>query len=534
MCSALRWTKIVRRGALLYCCLALWPVIACAADRSESNLEIQGLVVDKSGVPVANVDVMLLGPGKPQNQFDAHTDSGGKFVLHLPAPRPSYLLAAKEDSRGRFGFLQFVPKNPSPQSLMRITLREVRVIPISVVDAKGRPVADAKIGPVFRFDGHRQSAGEVSAAQQLSVQQTDVAGKAELRVPTDLSLGSIFAVKGAAGFDYVLYRDPREPTASAKPAPDDSRPLRFVLGGVHRFRVHLVDEHRRPLPNVRVVASHIQRPGRQGPALLGGIAAFGVKTDVAGIAEFDAIPADVSPLLIFSSATPGYTFREQPNFDPAEPTTELTVVATRLPVLRVQVTYADGRPALGATIRCVAKNLGSDGSATVTATANSEGDNKIYTFREDGYCVVSARQGRFASTMQARVGRLREPLRAVRLVLNPAILVHGTLTDLKTGRVVANEPVTLLQHDVGNYSKLPAYERLPGVPPITLAIPVTTKTDAQGRFEFFAATGHYTIGAGNIPLHRLASAVNVKTLYKSEATEIDIGNQTDLEINLSR
>jgi hypothetical protein len=477
---------------------------------------------------------MLFRPGKPQNQFDARTDSGGKFVMHLPAPRPSYLLAAKENSRGRLGFLQFVPKNPSLQALMRITLREVRVIPVSVVDAKGRPVADAKIGPVFRFDGHGQSAGIVSAAQQLSVQQTDAAGKAEVRLPTDLSPGSIFAVKGAAGFDYVLYRNPQEPTESAKLSPDDSRSLKFLLDGAHRFRVHLVDEHRRPLPNVRVAAGLVQRPGKGGAALLGGIAAFGVTTDVAGIAEFGAIPADVSPLLIFSSATPGYTFREQPNFDPAEPTTDLTVVATRLPVLRVQVTYADGRPALGATIRCVARKFRDGAGSVTTSTVNAAGDNKIYTFREDGYCVVSARQGRFASAMQARVGRFREPLRTVNLVLNPAVRIHGALTDLKTGRVVANEPVTLLQLDVGNYAKLPEYERPRGTPPISLAIPVTTVTDSQGQFEFFAAPGRYTIGPGRIPLHRLANTENVKNLFKSEATNVEIENQPELEINLRR
>ena len=46
------------------------------------------------------------------------------------------------------------------------------------------------------------------------------------------------------------------------------------------------------------------------------------------------------------------SFAKTATFDPAEPLSEFTVVATEVPLLRVQVTYPDGRPALGAWVHC--------------------------------------------------------------------------------------------------------------------------------------------------------------------------------------
>ncbi len=515
---------------------------AAQSGSEQPTFAIRGSVVDEKGAPVPNVKVVA-PPQKSGPDLTALTDAAGNFTLRLPSWRLEFLLLARDREDGRLGFLHYVPSKSSPAPDARIVLHTARPISVTVVDGKERPVADAKVGVAFQFRPGR-TAIISGAAQKLARQMTDAAGKAVLRVPADMPLACVFAVKVGAGFDYILYRKQNEkpkPTDSEKRAPDDSRPIKFVLGGVHKMRVHLVDERRRPLPGVRVQAGYFQRPNRGGAAMLSGIDELSVVSDRAGIAEFDAIPAEASPPVVFRSATKSYFIYEPATFDPAEPVTDLTVVATRVPVLRVQVTYPDGRPALGAQIRYTARLYGRFGSASIgNHWIDSAGESEIYAFHSDAYCVVSATSGRFASTMAARVARMGEPLRPVHLVLQPAARVHGTLTVGKDRRPAVNESVALIERDDGNYTKLPEDERLPRTLPlaaltdVAMEIPFHATTDAQGRFEFDAAPGRYVIGAGWVYLNELVKAKNLKDLFADGATDFEIKDQKDIEINLHR
>ena len=86
--------------------------------------------------------------------------------------------------------------------------------------------------------------------------------------------------------------------------------------------MHVVDEHRRPLPEVRVLASFVQRQNKGGPAVSDVVGEFQVITDRAGIAEFDSIPIDAWPTLEFESNSMGCTFHERAQS--ALPTRELS------------------------------------------------------------------------------------------------------------------------------------------------------------------------------------------------------------------
>ena len=142
--------------------------------------------------------------------------------------------------------------------------------------------------------------------------------------------------------------------------------------------------------------------------------------------------------------------------------------------------------------------------------------------------------------MAARVARMGEPLRPVHLVLQPAAHVHGTLTVGKDRRPAVNESVALIERDDGNYTKLPEDERLPRTLPlaaltdVAMEIPFHATTDAQGRFEFDAAPGRYVIGAGWVYLNELVKAKNLKDLFADGATDFEIKDQKDIEINLHR
>ncbi len=325
----------------------------------------------------------------------------------------------------------------------------------------------------------------------------------------------------------------------AKRAPDDSRPITFVLGGVHKLQVHVVNERRRPLPGIRIRAGYLKRPGKGGGMNLPNIDEFLATADSTGMAQFDAIPAETLPPVVLQHATVGYYVWENATFNPAEPLTDVTVVATRLPVLRIEVTYPDGRPAPGAHVLYTARNYGAAKSFFIgDLSAYPAGERDVHSFRGDAYCVVSATIRGFASGMTVRVARMGEPLRPVHLVLQPAARVHGTLTVGKDHRPAANQSVALIERDDDNYSKLPEDERLPRTLPlaerthVTMEIPFHATTDEQGRFEFDVAPGRYVIGAGNVYLNELVKAQNLKDLFADGATEFEIKAQKDIEINL--
>ncbi len=333
--------------------ISVAPRTARPSRRDAAAFSIRGTVVDESGSPLSNIKVAAAeGLGRTPD-FLTQSDAAGKFAFNLPA-RYSVSLVASDATSERMGFLTFYDVRDRRGGPLRLTLRKSRAIPVTVVDGKGQPVAGVKVGANFYVLGPRL------APRQPIEQVTDARGKALLRVPSDMPLAYVFAVKSGAGFDYVIYRRPKgqrrariQRPAAIDPlrrAPDDSRPINFVLSGAHKVRVHVVDGRRRALPGVRVQTDALVRPNRGGQAILYGVPEFDVVSDQQGLAEFNAIPVDAMTPMNLSTPAVGQSLYAQLTFNPADPVTEFTVVARQLPVLRVQITWPDGRPALGARI----------------------------------------------------------------------------------------------------------------------------------------------------------------------------------------
>jgi hypothetical protein len=221
------------------------------------------------------------------------------------------------------------------------------------------------------------------------------------------------------------------------------------------------------------------------------------------------------------------------------PQTEVTVILRPIPVLRVQVTYPDGRPALGARVNYNGNQYGRNRSMFSGGSLyQTPGETVTHAFHGDAYCVVSATIEGYASKLEARVVRMDEPLRSVHLVLKPATRLHGTLTVGKEGRPAANESVTLIQRDQDNYSRLPEDERLPRTLPlaerehVTMDLLLHTATDEQGRFQFDAAPGAYLIGAGHVALADIRRVKDVKEAYPEGARELEIKGEKEITIDL--
>ncbi|HEX4071796.1 MAG TPA: carboxypeptidase-like regulatory domain-containing protein [Planctomycetaceae bacterium] len=527
--------------------LSVAPRTALPARRDAAAFSIRGTVVDEHDSPLSNIKVAAVeGLGRTPD-FLTQSDGAGKFAFNLPG-RYSVSLVASDAAGERMGFLTFYDVRDRRGGPLRLALRKSRAIPVTVVDGKGQPIADAKIHADFHLFSPRV------APRQLIEQATDAQGKALLRVPSDMPLAYVFAVKSGAGFDYVIYCRPegqrrariQRPAAidPLRRAPDDSRPINFVLSGAHKVRVHVVDGRRRALPGVRVQTDAIVRANRGGQAFLYGVPEFDVVSDQQGIAEFNAIPVDAMTPLNLSTPAMGQSLYAQLTFNPADPVTEFTVVARQLPVLRVQVTWPDGRPALGARIHYSWRPyfVGRIGPLhTSTRLYDAAGDLDLVSFTSDAYCVVTATSDGFVSAMEARVARLEEPVRPVHLVLKPAVHVRGTLTWGKEHRPDENDAVTLVERDDDLYAKLPEEERLPRTHPladvahVAIDVPLRETTDDRGRFDFEVPPGRYVIGPGAVYLSAESEkTTNVADLFDEPTREFEIKDQKQVEINLER
>jgi hypothetical protein len=506
------------------------------------TVPLHGTVVDEQGIPVPRIKVVTSAAWDSDPDPVSITDASGNFTLPLRKLQIQAVLLAKDESGSRIGALRYVPGKTRPAA--RIVLHAARAISVRVVDGKGQPIAGAKIGVVLGTQN-----GPVAYLLSLPKflrERTDGQGQAVLHLPAEAELQCVWTAKAGAGFDYVLYRAPADQRPKKKPnlpdrakrAPDDSSPIEFVLGGVHKLHVHVVNERHRPLPGIRIHASYVERPHKGGWVSLPQIEEFLATADSTGMAQFDAIPAESLPTVGLQQATVGYFIQGNATFDPAESLSEVTVVATELPVLRVRVTYADGRPAQGASVHFYGRQYGRN-------PYSFSGEGQYHSAREwhwvyqgDSYSVVTATYEGFAAKMEARVARMGEPVRPVHLVLKPATRVHGTLTIGKDRRPAANEPVTLIQRDQDNYGKLPENERLPRTVPladlahVAMDIPLYARTDEQGRFEFGAAPGPYLMGAGYAYLNEFAKTKNIKDLFPDGAHEFEIKDQKEITIDL--
>jgi len=531
------------------------------AGRAEVTKTVSGTVVDEAGAPVGNALVSEIAASGKKRDVVAKSDAAGHFNIEVPVDAQLGHLIAKFDGGKRVGLVYWNSREQAGPP--RIMMHKAREIAVAVTDASHRPVAGATVAVAARLPWGKV-ATRFAPIRLVDQQQTDAGGKAILHAPAWLASTCVFAVKEDAGFDYFLYR--KRPGQAAEPlrlardlqpvinlgerseqatAPfklpaDDARPVNFVLGGIHRLRVKVVDERRRPLAGIPVRLSGLERPDKGGPAELDGTDSLEATTDEKGVAVFRIVPADIEPSLRCSavfSAKAEYVFSEQVELDPAEKESYVRCVARRRAVLQVHVTYPDGRPAVGAEVSGHSRAFARDFITTWNALTDGDGMVWVMPTELDAYFTVSAQSGHFAAPLVAGIARVEAPRAPLHLVLRPATRVHGTLTLGKDRRPLANEFVYLTQRDDA-YSRIPEDDRLTRrQAPEPLSIKHPGKTDGQGRFEFFAAPGRYYLDYDLPPL--IASIVSNSSFMTrvtlDEGLEpFEVKDQTELEINPHR
>jgi hypothetical protein len=482
--------------------------------------ELRGTVVTEAGVPVAGAVVTV------HNFFFGKTvqsAADGRFSLTLPNAPSELILVGKDSSGLRRGVYVYSAEpraaHSGPKSPVRLVMKAAREITVAVTDAGGQPVAGAVVGACAHM-------------LEVETETSDSEGRAVLRVPADVELESVFAVKREIGLDYFGYRSPGQTPADPYTlAADDTKPIKFVLSGARTARLRIVDGNERPLAGVRVAPWYLERPRKGRDLNTQGMETLTQTTDRAGRATFHIIPADnrrKTPFIVFK---PDYAMSDRPSFDPNSTSDEIRVVLLHKEPVRGSVSFPDGKPAAGATVAVAGEGFGSESFQGET-TCDERGQFEIRVVPEMFYVFV-ATSGRFVSPRRTCVVWAAKPVEPVKLVVQPAARVYGRWMLEGENRPIAGHDLALYEwvvHD--DYRFLAKEARIPNPKKVRKSLSPKIirrpKTDDAGRFEFFVAPGVYYLATvyskGSVPYGERAVG--------RDNTVFTIKDPKDFEINL--
>ncbi len=385
---------------------------------------LEGQVVDEAGAPVAGASVNALWFRKAPE--DARTGPDGRFALRLVGPiRSRGLIRATADDGRRMGLVAHEEPIRSRDRPIRIVLKPSREVVVRVRDAAGSAVAGAAV--------------EVESAEFgfLDRGETDAGGAARLRLPVDVKIEAVAALKGGVGFDYFEnYRT--WPSSRRDPLPAE---VVLVLDGASSASLRAVASAGRPVAGLRCRPWLFRKPGK--------------------LADFNGSGSEITAattilghenLHVEGNGEVVRTY-EQAARDVWDPKTlESTVVVATGP---------GDRPVPGALVQF----QGSQGGRDLNARADDAGRFRIETVATDGVFLARNEAGTLAG-----VARLVEGTTPLKIALGPAASASGRVVDAR-GKVMAGRRVQLwLYTDPNPDRRATFFEH--------------AMTDAVGRYAF--------------------------------------------------
>jgi hypothetical protein len=450
------------------------PAAAANADALPGKLIVDGTVVDESGVPVGGATVSAM----PQlvGESSATTDEAGKFRMQLSV-RPLTQRQIKAESKdGTLGIASW------DHRALKITLKLPRELPVSVVDAHGRPVRGA--AAVLLTGGSQGLPAEAASGE------TDAGGRWIARFPADTVVDQVAALKGGVGFDHFsTLQEPRG--VERRPLPDR---LELKLDGARTVRVKAVDVMGQPLAQVNIRPFRLLMHEHSDAIRVSEWKPAQRLTDASGIAVFDWLPPKSANSISFFANAIGYRSR---NFStsiaqgaPKDSGADILIELIRLSTISGRVTFADGHPAVG--IRIVANGFTGRGGTGGEVFSNSDGTYQVNA-SPDAVYVVHVEDRRFAAASQVGVMVAEsQETSDVNFILTAGTIVRGKVTVGPKHDAVPNFSLFLLTR----YGDVPAALRPKQGPVPQMLSASSAATSADGSFRFCVVPGTYELGGG--------------------------------------
>lgn len=485
------------------------PVATATTTQPASNLaQVSGVVEDAAGQLVAGATVELYRPDANRPNATTRSGADGHFRFEVDPAELRYgtlLARAAGDDRSAMHRLGRDGGSSPKTEGLRLLLKPARQLDVTIRDRAGQAVGGAWVAV------HGRGMPTVEAT-------SDDAGRATLRAPADALLEFIVAEKAKVGFDYRLFAGPFSPDGGSDPArlaADFAGKLEIRLGEVLSVTVEVVDTKGQPVSGAWVYPWLYTRPDHGGQLNLAYEARhFSRTTGADGTVQFDDLPADnTSPINIWAQR-PDYRAPDRCFYDPATraPTTQAVLV----PLVHVSgdVTDAAGRPVGGAKVFASGQSYHFDAFGT-SVTTGADGSFAMDVQPDMFYLFVADKEeGHLASAGVYVPVRDGTPAQPIHLKLGPATRVFGRVTAGPKHQPLPKASVIFQQWD-DVYDRLPADQKwLAKVPGgrnvIDPKVGGEKPTDADGRFEFYAGPGRYSLFARNAAENERQEVVEVR------------------------
>ena len=465
---------------------------------ARSDWTISGTVVDENGKAVKGASVV--GINYDKRRVETTTNERGEFELAGPALGNTFPLFITDAKRTRLFVRDAFRENHETQSRIDAVLVPNRDVTVEIVDAGGKPVADATV---------------LLRERMIDVEQhkTGHDGLVKLRVPGNASITCIYALKSGAGYDYYsntrVVEKGKQPDAAEIPAR-----LKLTLAGSRTLKVRAIDSQDRPMAGVPIIPFSVVRKGKTGDTNFSGAELFQATTGPDGVAEFDWMPADLEGTVSFVSLTETLWSPEQLRLDFANGQIDLRVL--RRTVLAGHVRQPDGKPAAGRLVQ--ARGAGySDLPGFGHAISAADGRFEMQVCPEHAYTLV-VEDDRWVANRVGIVVREDQPVTDVDLQL-----VQGTVLIGRVLRGPDNTAVPDTQvHAVLEGGPIPAELKDPGRPfrNVTpeMSFALWRKTNADGKYRFVLGPGEYRVYS---PPHSVPGHFNL-TVSGEVEREFDI------------
>jgi beta-lactamase regulating signal transducer with metallopeptidase domain/protocatechuate 3,4-dioxygenase beta subunit len=438
-----------------------------------SRTRFEGVVVDASGKPVAGARVNLLG--HLRRPADFITGPGGTFAFNVDPGGARY---ATVHATANGGALQAIVRADGEfttvsERRFRLALRPARPLTARVRDVHGKPVPGAVVEVFDQYAPFAEA-------------RSDAEGLARFRVPAELALWWVVALKPGVGYDYA--ENYRSWPSSADAALPDAVDL--TLDGARTIRVRAVDSSGAPVAGVEFVPWYITKHGKITEANLSGSMAARVVTDANGVATFDWIPREFQRGIIFGNRSEPYQLRERVTIQATQGEGEASATLLRKATLSGRVTGPDGAAVAGVLIQAEGRGNTPDYGRVLTRTG-ADGRYSLAVPPLQHYIVAVLDEERAASSRTGVVVEEGESRGGLDLGLGRGTLLRGRVTIGSDKRPAQGETITLVQHGApipppdrpGQLVEHRGYEEL-----VRWA-----RTDAEGRYQLRVGPGTYQL-----------------------------------------
>ncbi len=472
------------------------PKIAAPPTANSDFWDVNGMVVDEQGRPVAGavVRTMPVFDGRASVEVQTGADGSFHFTLTLQNPVGPVGLMALADGGARMGLDATFDQRRVRQTKepARIVVKPSRAVTVRVKDATGAAVPGATVEAAERR--FRMNA------------MTDTLGTVTLRIPADANIQWVLALRSGVGLDYFENYEKRGVDATGP------LPAEIVLGlkAARVVRIKVVDSKGQPVAGVGFKPGRLGVPGKKDSLGATSCATLRGVSDAQGVASFDWFPAGPTGARFSVDPQAGYSCLDLLEDASAADPLELAARVLRATRIGGTVRLPDGRPAPQVLVK--AAGWGSDAAPVGMRTART-GENGRYELDvppEQAYMVAVVDDtwaARSFSNVIVREGQLQDKLN---FALIKGTLLRGQVTGEPVGRIPDGTTVLLLEHG----GLLPKEFRGVIADKAELSR-ATTIIGADGRFQFRVGPGTYTLQVGTTQSQRVESP-KVSVIDESE------------------